>query len=128
MNESQIFQQGIDHFNARRFFEAHEVWEELWLRAPEPEKNFLQGLIQLAAGWHHYLRGNSSGAESLLAAGVVKLSRCPETHRGLRVGELVTRAKHWARMLGEGNDPGSDRLPLLKPCTTSEEAPESAAR
>ena len=128
MNESQIFQEGIDHFNARRFFEAHEVWEELWLRAPEPEKNFLQGLIQLAAGWHHYLRGNSSGAESLLAAGVVKLSRCPETHRGLRIGELVTHAKDWAKMLGEGNDPGSDQLPVLKPCTTSKGAPEATAR
>lgn len=119
MNERQIFQQGIDHFNARRFFEAHEVWEELWLHAPEPEKNFLQGLIQLAAGWHHYLRGNSSGAESLVAAGVVKLSRCPETHRGLCVGELVARAKEWTKMLGEGNDPGSDQLPLLVACTTS---------
>jgi uncharacterized protein len=124
MNERQIFQQGVDHFNARRFFEAHDVWEELWLRAPEPEKNFLQGLIQLAAGWHHYLRGNSSGAESLLAAGAVKLSRCPETHRGLCVGELVARAKHWAKMLGEGSDPGSDQLPLLVACTTSRRTTE----
>jgi predicted metal-dependent hydrolase len=128
MDESQIFRQGIDHFNARRFFEAHEVWEELWLRAPEPEKNFLQGLIQLAAGWHHYLRGNSSGAESLLAAGVVKLSRCPETHRGLRIGELVTRAKDWAKMLGEGNDPGAGQLPPVKPCATLDGTPEITTR
>ena len=34
------FARGIAHFNAQEFFEAHEVWEELWLVAREPEKTF----------------------------------------------------------------------------------------
>src|SRR5271163_2127749 len=68
------FQRGLEHFNAREFFEAHEVWEEIWLVEDEPEKTFLQGIIQIAAAFHHYRRGNSDGAESLLAAGIVKIS------------------------------------------------------
>lgn len=108
------FELGLAHFNSRKFFEAHEVWEEVWLVEAEPEKTFLQGLIQLAAAFHHYERGNPSGAESLLASGIVKLSRFPETHHGLAIRELMAAAKQWARLLGEGKDPGSTKLPKIE--------------
>ena len=78
MKESEQFRRGIALFNARKFFEAHEAWEELWLVEPEPEKTFLQGLIQLAAAFHHHGRGNSRGTQSLLAAGLAKLRRFPD--------------------------------------------------
>jgi predicted metal-dependent hydrolase len=107
------FEVGLAHFNSRKFFEAHEVWEEIWLVEPEPEKTFLQGLIQLAAAYHHYERDNPTGAESLLASGIVKLSRFPENHHGLSIGKLRAVAKQWARLLGEGKNPGSRRLPKI---------------
>ncbi|MGH9713738.1 MAG: DUF309 domain-containing protein [Candidatus Acidiferrales bacterium] len=111
---AEKFELGLAHFNSRRFFEAHEVWEEVWLVEAEPEKTFLQGLIQVAAAFHHYMRRNPSGAESLLASGIVKLSRFPEQHHGLSIGELRAISKQWARLLGEGKDPGSARLPKIE--------------
>lgn len=45
------FEVGLAHFNAEKFFEAHEFWEEIWLVESEPEKTFLQGLIQVAAAF-----------------------------------------------------------------------------
>ena len=75
--KEEKFEQGLAHFNAREFFEAHEVWEEVWLVEGEPEKTFLQGIIQIAAAFHHYRRGNTDGAETLLAAGIVKITRFP---------------------------------------------------
>jgi len=62
--KDEKFQRGILHFNAQEFFEAHEVWEEVWLVEAEPEKTFLQGIIQIAAAFHHYLRENPDGAVS----------------------------------------------------------------
>jgi uncharacterized protein len=112
--KEEKFELGLAHFNSRMFFEAHEVWEEIWLVEAEPEKTFLQGLIQLAAAFHHYERGNPSGAESLLASGIVKLARFPERHHGLSIGELREAAKQWARLLGEGNSPGSASLPKIE--------------
>lgn len=111
--KNEKFELGLAHFNSRKFFEAHEIWEEIWLIEPEPEKTFLQGLIQLAAAFHHYCRENPAGTESLLASGIVKLTRFPANHRGLAIGELRTTAKLWARMLGEGKDPGAARLPKI---------------
>ncbi|MGA8223066.1 MAG: DUF309 domain-containing protein [Candidatus Acidiferrales bacterium] len=110
---NEKFDLGLAHFNSRKFSEAHEIWEEIWLVEAEPEKTFLQGLIQLAAAYHHYGRGNPSGAESLLASGIVKLTRFPPDHRGLAIADLRATAKQWARLLGEGKDPGAVRLPKI---------------
>jgi uncharacterized protein len=104
MKETGPFLRGVALFNARKFFEAHEVWEELWLVEPEPEKTFLQGLIQLAAACHHHGRGNLRGAKSLLAAGLAKLERFPDDHRGLAVAKLRADAEQWGGTLSGGND------------------------
>src|SRR5262249_31389734 len=37
---------GIEHFNAGRYFEAHEIWEEIWLHSYGDTKLFYQMLIQ----------------------------------------------------------------------------------
>jgi len=108
------FQRGVLHFNAREFFEAHEVWEEIWLVESEPERTFLQGIIQIAAAFHHYRRANPDGAESLLAAGIVKLSRFPAHHHGLAIEDLRTAAKRWARSIGEGHKLEQAEIPQLR--------------
>ncbi len=113
------FEEGLAHFNAKKFFEAHEFWEEIWLVEPEPEKTFLQGLIQVTAAFHHRQRGNPEGLELLLAAGIVKLLRFPEDHRGLAIGELRENAKRWARAVGVGDDLGEKALPKLGRATQS---------
>jgi predicted metal-dependent hydrolase len=56
---------GILFFNARDFFEAHEVWEDLWAESTGPERRFYQGLIQSAVGLHHFSTGNVRGAVKL---------------------------------------------------------------
>ncbi len=47
------FIHGITLFNEGKFWHAHEAWEEVWRRHPEPERLFFQGLIQSAAAYHH---------------------------------------------------------------------------
>ena len=57
--------QGIDHFNNGDYFEAHEVWEDLWIEMNDETKGFYHGLIQAAVALHHARRGNVGGARSL---------------------------------------------------------------
>jgi predicted metal-dependent hydrolase len=108
------FRRGVEQFNAREFFGAHETWEAIWLRAPEPEKTFLQGIIQVAAAFHHYRRGNAAGAQSLLNAGRQKLEQLPARYRGLDLGSLCAAAREWAEALARGEDPGAHLLPRLE--------------
>jgi hypothetical protein len=53
--------EGLRRYEAGEFFAAHEAWESLWLESQEPEKTFLQGLIQVTAAFHHLQRNNSLG-------------------------------------------------------------------
>ncbi|MBI3329111.1 MAG: DUF309 domain-containing protein, partial [Nitrospinae bacterium] len=53
-------------FNAELFFEYHELLEEHWREAEGDPKRFLQGLIQVAVGLHHWQHGNYNGAVILL--------------------------------------------------------------
>lgn len=113
MNRNDKFQRGIALFNSEDFFDAHEVWEEIWLDEAEPEKTFLQGLIQAAAAFHHYTRGNFSGSQSLLTSATVKLQRFPAEHGGIASERLRDQLVSWARALGEGADPGRENLPRI---------------
>ena len=47
-------------------FHAHEVLEATWKAAPPQERELWQGLAQLAVGYTHLLRGNPTGARTLL--------------------------------------------------------------
>jgi hypothetical protein len=56
---------GIQFFNRRDFFEAHEVWESIWLNCTGPERRFYQALIQAAVALYHFGNGNVRGAAKL---------------------------------------------------------------
>jgi uncharacterized protein len=67
-----LFARGARLFDAGAFFEAHEVWETRWRAAADKgEREFLQGLIQVAAAFHKLLVMKSTeGASRLLAKGL----------------------------------------------------------
>jgi uncharacterized protein len=107
------FRRGVDQFNTRRFFEAHETWEEIWLGSPEPERTFLQGIIQITAAFHHYTRGNTKGARNLINAGLGRLENFPAIHNQLALEALRAAARTWAEALNRGYDPGSAQIPKI---------------
>lgn len=74
------FEEAVALFNQGEFFECHEVLEDLWRPLPAgPEKMFLQGLLQVGVGFHHWKNGNHTGAKNLLAAGLEKLEQVSVT-------------------------------------------------
>jgi predicted metal-dependent hydrolase len=86
------FLAGIAHFNAGEFFEAHEVWEDLWVDCPAAERRFVQALIQAAVAVYHFSRGNFAGASRLFHSGRRYMEPYGPSHWGLAVGDF------WARM------------------------------
>ncbi len=66
--------EGCRHFDAGRYFEAHEVWEDAWRVEEGDLRLLLQGLIQVAAGFHKGLvQGRPAGMVRLLSAGLARL-------------------------------------------------------
>ena len=74
---AQHFVEGVEHFNRKEFWEAHESWEAIWLVAESDVEQFLQGLIQVAAAYHHVKRGTFRGAIRLFEAGLRRLEAFP---------------------------------------------------
>jgi hypothetical protein len=65
-------------FDGRLYFEVHELLEPYWLRAAGGERETLQGLIQVAVGFHHLGNGNGAGARALLHDGAASCSVASE--------------------------------------------------
>ncbi|MGC2197295.1 MAG: DUF309 domain-containing protein [Terriglobales bacterium] len=102
---------GIRLFNSADFFEAHEVLEDVWRAAPEPERKFLQGLIQVAVALHHHSRGNQVGCRSLLERARRNLAPYPEQHRGVDLAALLHSVDQWRTALDQGQ--AVPALPVL---------------
>jgi hypothetical protein len=80
---------GIGLIRSGAYFEAHEELEEEWLAAPEPERDFLQGLVHVAVAWYHAERGNRTGCELQLAKAERRLDAYRPRHRGIDVTALL---------------------------------------
>jgi hypothetical protein len=58
----EAFEAGVEAFERGDFFEAHELLEPAWMGTSDlAERALYQGLIKLAAGYVHAVRGNPVG-------------------------------------------------------------------
>src|SRR3954452_3058999 len=94
---------GRRHFNAGRYFPAHEAWETAWKQARRTDDaEFFKGLSQLGAGYVHLLRGNAHGAVRLLERASSRVGRSPVGHLGLDTTGIAASAKALAEEVERG--------------------------
>lgn len=97
--------EGLRCYHNRQFFEAHEHWESVWLKSAEPEKTFLQGLIQMAAAFHHFQRGNPQGTASLLRQSLRKLEGFADVSGTVMIERLRAAIREWLDALDRSQAP-----------------------
>ena len=96
---------GILFFNRHDFFEAHEVWEDLWLDRAGPEKRFVQGLIQAAVGLLHFGNGNLRGAVKLYWSSRAYMEPYGDSYLGLNIAEFWRQMEECFTPLLTGEGP-----------------------
>jgi predicted metal-dependent hydrolase len=88
------FKRGIDLYHAGYLWEAHEAWEGIWKASSDPvQRDFLQGLIQLAASLLKRHVGEERGANRLAKAARERLARVAEHHSRYMGLEIATIRK-----------------------------------
>jgi hypothetical protein len=97
---------GVSFFNAGDYFEAHEVWEDLWAESHGDERRFVQGLIQAAVGLFHFGGGNHGGAVKLYHSSRDYMRPCGSPFMGLDADAFWTAMEACFRPLLAG---GADR-------------------
>ena len=93
LDEAAIFHEGIALFNDGDWFEAHEVWEDIWHLATGERKRFYQGLIQCAVTIEHIRRGNPRGVRSVWATAQEKFQGIDGVYMGVNVPGLLADMK-----------------------------------
>ncbi|HEX8237182.1 MAG TPA: DUF309 domain-containing protein [Abditibacteriaceae bacterium] len=76
-------------WSEERFYECHEVLEELWRRTTGKERWFLNGLINCAVAVYQHRRGNAVGAARQLLRAQVKLRPFKPLHHSIAVDDLL---------------------------------------
>ena len=88
-----LFERGIEEFNRQYFFEAHDTWEELWMKTTGSHRLFYQGLIQTAVGFYHLGNENYKGACSQFGKALAKLEQYLPVYHGIDTEHLVEQVR-----------------------------------
>jgi len=103
--------QGAELFNSRRYFEAHEAFEDLWRQSDGDLRLFHQGIVQCCAGLVKHQRGQLAPACTLLRKGLDKLVAAPP---GLQPGvDLAALIAELTRVLAAAQTGSAFEPPVM---------------
>jgi predicted metal-dependent hydrolase len=100
----QFFGDGIDPryagyfalFNEQKFYESHDVLENLWLADKRgPNGNFYKGLIQLAGAFVHLQKNRLRPSSALFKLASANLEPYPRMHERLDLDEVRHLIRSW---------------------------------
>jgi predicted metal-dependent hydrolase len=95
--------EGIRLFNEGLFFQSHEVWESFYSEAEEPQRPFLEGLIQLAAAFRIFSDfGETAGPVRMIYQALIRFENYQPSYLQIRVKELSEAVEAWARETEKG--------------------------
>ena len=83
------FYSGIQSFNSGNFYEAHDLFEDLWHECDEPKRRWIHGIVQISVAMHHHSTGNLNGSLLLLAEGISRMRRAQISPIGFKEGEFL---------------------------------------
>lgn len=114
---------GIEQFNRREYFEAHETLERIWKAETHPVRTLYKGILQVGVGCYHLLRGNYRGALMKLQSGADYLEAFQPACMGVEVARLIDDARILRALLVDlGPERLSEvdiaRLPVVRVSTT----------
>lgn len=89
-DERRIYLEGIRHFNAGEFFEAHEVWEEAWTKVLDKRREqFYRAIIRGAVALELLSRGRAVGARQVFLDCKATFEGLPAVFNGLDIPAFI---------------------------------------
>lgn len=90
-------------FNQGRYYEAHDVLEQLWLPSRGGLNDaFYKGLIQLAGAFVHLQKNRPRPAAALFKLARANLQRYPAVHESLALPLVLALISTWLARLEDG--------------------------
>jgi predicted metal-dependent hydrolase len=100
--KAELAAEGAARFNRGEFFAAHESWEEIWRSTTPEPRDLFQGLVQVAAAFHHFAERNRPDvARRVLGKGRRRLEGCGGDTAGLDLEQLLAEIRSWEAWLAD---------------------------
>lgn len=109
----ELIDEGIALFERGDYFAAHEAWEEVWRSTTPEPRDLFQGLVQLAAAFHHlHVKGRPDVARRVLGKARRRLAAVAPAAEGFDVAALLGELETWDAWLATraGPPPATPRL------------------
>lgn len=84
---------GIELFDQREFYKAHDPLELAWMKTQPPERNLYQGILQIGLAYFQISKGNYRGAIKMFNKGQLSLKPLGNTLLGVDIIKLLADAK-----------------------------------
>ena len=112
INDSR-FEIGMKLFNSCQWYKSHDVFEEIWHETGGPERQLLQGILQVAVAQVHLENSNLNGATILYGEALGRLKRFQLANFGLDIEGLSKCVSKRLEFLQIGKDLSGCSLPVL---------------
>ena len=107
------FEIGMKLFNSSNWYKSHDIFEEIWHETIGPERQLLQGILQVAVAQVHLENGNINGATILYGEALGRLKRSNFNDLRLDIQNLCKCITKRLKFLQTGKDLSTCNLPVL---------------
>ena len=112
INDSR-FEIGMKLFNSCQWYKSHDVFEEIWHETGGPERQLLQGILQVSVAQVHLENNNVNGATILYGEALGRLKKFKLANLGLDIVGLCKCLTKRLELLQMGKDLSVCKLPFL---------------
>ena len=112
INDSR-FEIGMKLFNSCQWYKSHDVFEEIWHETGGPDRQLLQGILQVAVAQVHLENSNINGATILYGEALGRLKKYQLANLGLDIIGLCKCITKRLEFLQIGKDITACSLPVL---------------
>ena len=107
------FEIGMKLFNSCQWYKSHDVFEEIWHETGGPERQLIQGILQVAVAQVHLENSNLNGATILYGEALGRLKKFHKANLGLDIEGLSNCVSRRLTFLQIGKNLAGCSLPVL---------------
>jgi len=112
--EDSLFE-AIHLFNSKKWYEAHDAFEDIWNTLNGDERQIIQGILQVSVSQFHLSKGNLNGATILLGEGLGRIkTRTNNDNLGINLELFCYSLENLLRKLQYKEILNDDDKPFLK--------------
>ena len=116
--ETKKFDDSMNHalslFNQEKWYEAHDVFEDIWNTVDGDRRQVIQGILQVSVSQFHLSKGNLNGATILLGEGLGRIKTRTNIDIGIDLKSFCICLETLLQKLQSKIELGENEKPFIK--------------